>query len=354
MLSSNTTVICDVPLRTALGGHSLRRVEQRRQLTSGIKVNVQLSIVIPNYNGSNFICSCLKSILEQIADNCEVILVDDGSTDRSVEIVRKAFHKEIMSEQLRLVCIGNSGPGQARNVGVTEAHGEYVAFLDSDDLFLVGFVDYMLRVISRYSPDIIQFNMVRFKDSLLNYDARILCHSNLEGLYSLSQVRNDIFGLGKWFPCNRVFRREILVRMPFPRERTFYEDLATIPYIFFKDFDIYLCDVAFYAYRDNPKSTTKNHKPAHAYTLVDLFDKALNLPPSLARDLMLVNIARSIVFFAVELQLSDICLPKLRKKIRSIKRKCGLLPHLRAPERFFLYFPLSYCLLENFRHTLKR
>ena len=152
--------------------------------------------------------------------------------------------------------------------------------------------------------------------------------------------------MGKWFPCSRVFKADIARDHPFPAERSFYEDLATIPYIFLKDASIYLCDEPLYVYRDNPQGTTRNHKPSHAHTLLGLFWRASALPPSLARDLMRVQIARSIVFFAMELRLAEIPLDELRREIREIKKKSMLAAYLSMADQLFLRFPLLYTVIE--------
>ena len=91
-----------------------------------------VSIVIPLYNSQNDILNCLKSISNQVYKNYEIIIVDDGSTDNSLNIVKdfKEKHPEIL---VKLFCQKNSGPSKARNVGIRESKGELIAFIDSDD-----------------------------------------------------------------------------------------------------------------------------------------------------------------------------------------------------------------------------
>src|SRR5690554_1650398 len=103
-------------------------------------MSITLSVVIPNYNGAAFLPACLRSVFSQITSNCEVVLVDDGSSDHSVDLVRQNFADELRSGQFTLICTENAGPGAARNVGVQAARGSYVAFLDSDDFILPGYI----------------------------------------------------------------------------------------------------------------------------------------------------------------------------------------------------------------------
>lgn len=89
------------------------------------------SIIIPTYNRERFLGRAIKSVLQQSCRDYELIVVDDGSTDRTAKIV-KAF-----GPQVRYVYQKNSGPSEARNKGISLAKGKYIAFLDSDDRFLL-------------------------------------------------------------------------------------------------------------------------------------------------------------------------------------------------------------------------
>lgn len=91
------------------------------------------SIVIPLYNKEKYIKRTLKSVLKQTFTNFEVIIVDDGSTDNSSEII-----KSINDSRICLIQQENGGPSKARNRGIQEAKGEFIAFLDADDEWLPG------------------------------------------------------------------------------------------------------------------------------------------------------------------------------------------------------------------------
>lgn len=310
---------------------------------------IQISIVIPNYNGQKFLKSCLMSVTDQLTDACEIILVDDGSTDGSINIVRGEFSNLLKTGQLKLICIENSGPGEARNIGIRYATGAYIAFVDSDDFVTPDYVSSVVDILTTHVPDILQFNVQRVSNAEASERILIPCHFSANGQYRMADVRSEIFGIGKWFPCPRVFKREIAQRYPFPSERTFYEDLAAIPYIFLEDFSIYLFDRPLYVYRENPNGTTSNHKPEHAYTLCALLKRISAAPHSLARDLLRIQITRSIVFFTLELRLHDIQLGDLRRQIRELQNKSALAAHLGGADRFFLRFPLLYSMLDRGR-----
>src|SRR5436309_14667644 len=89
-----------------------------------------VSVVIPVYNGERYLADAIQSVLDQTYRNFEVIVVDDGSTDRSAEIAKR------FGEAVRYVYRTNGGVCKARNAGIAAARGAYIAFLDQDDLWL--------------------------------------------------------------------------------------------------------------------------------------------------------------------------------------------------------------------------
>lgn len=94
---------------------------------------VKVSIIMPVYNGAKFIKTSINSVLEQTFKDIEIICVDDGSEDNSLEIL-KEFEKKY--DCIRVLSQPNQGSGKARNYGIDEARGEYIGFIDADDIFV--------------------------------------------------------------------------------------------------------------------------------------------------------------------------------------------------------------------------
>ena len=90
-----------------------------------------VSVVIPAYNSEQYINECIDSVLNQTYQNYEIIVIDDGSTDNTVNLV-----KQYNNEKIKLYHQMNSGSGAARNLGVKQAHGKWIAFIDADDIWL--------------------------------------------------------------------------------------------------------------------------------------------------------------------------------------------------------------------------
>lgn len=118
----------------------------------------ELSIIIPVYNGKDTIAKCLYSILNQIDNNTEVIVVDDGSTDNSVDICRRIAEKD---NRVDIVEKENGGVSSARNVGIKAAVGKYIMFTDCDDVVKNGFFNAFLEKKELVNSDIIAISQIK-------------------------------------------------------------------------------------------------------------------------------------------------------------------------------------------------
>lgn len=113
--------------------------------------NQKISIIIPVYNVKPYLEQCLISVLKQTYQNIEVILVDDQSTDGSLEICQQFKHQD---NRVRLVVQSHAGNSQARNNGLDHATGDLVTFIDSDDFVDNSYVEGLVKQMSQYHSDI--------------------------------------------------------------------------------------------------------------------------------------------------------------------------------------------------------
>lgn len=104
-----------------------------------------ISVVIPLYNKSAYVEEAVRSVLAQSYPAVEVLVVDDGSTDGSADLVR-----HLAAPSVRVITQPNAGVSAARNTGIKQAHGDYLAFLDADDRYLPGYLAAMVTLIQRY------------------------------------------------------------------------------------------------------------------------------------------------------------------------------------------------------------
>jgi glycosyltransferase involved in cell wall biosynthesis len=108
-----------------------------------------ISVIIPIYNGEKYIKRCFESVFSQTEKNFEIIAVDDGSTDSTFSVL-----KEYENEKIKVIHIENSGVSMARNVGIENATGEYITFLDVDDELLENALESLLFLIKKHDADI--------------------------------------------------------------------------------------------------------------------------------------------------------------------------------------------------------
>src|SRR5438045_1060854 len=120
----------------------------------------KFSVIIATYNRAEYITATLESLKTQEFKDFEVIVVDDGSTDNTLELLKsQGSWLTIFQEQ-------NSGPGRARNVAVDHATGEYLAFLDSDDIWFPWTLSTFAEVIEQHgSPDLIAAKLRLFSEN---------------------------------------------------------------------------------------------------------------------------------------------------------------------------------------------
>lgn len=115
----------------------------------------KVSVIIPVYNAEQYLCQCLDSVCTQTLKELEIICVDDGSTDRSQEILKEYAGKDA---RIRIVAQQNGGAGAARNHGLQIAAGECLSFLDSDDFFEPDMLKLSYEQLQRYQADFVVFN----------------------------------------------------------------------------------------------------------------------------------------------------------------------------------------------------
>ena len=110
-----------------------------------------ISVIMPAYNAKQFIASSIESVLNQTFSDFELIIINDGSSDNTLEIAQQFAQKD---RRINIVSQENQGETAARNTGLAHAKGEYIAFLDSDDLYKEIFLEKLLNRIQEKSSDI--------------------------------------------------------------------------------------------------------------------------------------------------------------------------------------------------------
>lgn len=177
-----------------------------------------ISIIVPVYNVEPYLCRCLDSILNQTYNNIEIILVDDGSTDRSGEICDAYREKD---SRINVIHKRNGGSSSARNYGLEMAKGEYIGFVDSDDYIASDMYELLHRYM-RTDVDLVCCGMVHINKNghvELHGAANVMILDTEQALKEMLHMR--CFGISA---CSKLFKKEILKGISFPVGRT-SEDL---------------------------------------------------------------------------------------------------------------------------------
>ena len=111
--------------------------------------NPLISIIIPNYNGSRYLESCINSAINQDYENFEIIIIDDGSSDKSAEILRK------YESQIQVIYCQHQGAAQSRNEGIQKSSGTFIALLDNDDIWLPNKLSKQMAIMFSDSADFV-------------------------------------------------------------------------------------------------------------------------------------------------------------------------------------------------------
>lgn len=209
-----------------------------------------LSIVIPVYNCQDYLGNTINSVLEQCIDDLQIIIVDDGSSDRSGAIAEEYSKKY---EYIEVIHIKNQGVSHARNMGLERVTGEWVYFMDSDDI-MINEMGQLLKKIKSSCYDMIVFAAEFFyanNDSVVIHRANPCNIHNREEmklyLQGMNQECKDVFLNYLW---NRLFKRSIINEnhICFDESVNLGEDFLFITKYFRYSTNICIVDKAYYRY----------------------------------------------------------------------------------------------------------
>lgn len=156
---------------------------------------IKTSIVIPVYNTAPYLKECIDSVLNQTQKEIEVIAVDDGSTDNSLEILHELQKRH---PQLTVIHQENRGVGDARNTGMALATGEYIYFLDSDDYIAENALEICYACASGNNLDVVLFDSVTFWEDPSDAHKRVRVSPNPYDRHEIITEREEVFS-GAYF-----------------------------------------------------------------------------------------------------------------------------------------------------------
>ncbi|MCH5221556.1 MAG: glycosyltransferase family 2 protein [Muribaculaceae bacterium] len=227
-----------------------------------------ISVVIPVFNTVEYLPQCVDSILGQSFTDFEILLVDDGSTDGSAELCRGYVERH--PDKIRLYSNKGNGLSDARNTAIVEASGDYIIFLDSDDIYFGNALEHLMDImLSHPECDIV----------VAQFTHNINCAQSKGKLSFVSATDAIISTLYQHpyyhpSPCAKLYRREVFNAGNMFVSGRRYEDLEACPRFYFKARTIACTTECLYFYRKNPTSfiNTWSESRADALWAVDAIE----------------------------------------------------------------------------------
>ena len=215
-----------------------------------------ISVVVPIYNVEDYLVECIESILNQTYTEFELILVNDGSTDNSLEICNQYSKKD---DRIKIVNKKNGGLSDARNAGIDVAKGEYIIFIDSDDFINKNMFKIMFDIAKSKNADIVQCNYKEFynkediKDSSsINNEFKLKELTSIEALYGFYDEKKSGPTTVAW---NKLYKTALFEDIRYPYGKI-HEDVFTTYKLIFKANKIVCTEEKLYYYRQRENSIT--------------------------------------------------------------------------------------------------
>ena len=229
-----------------------------------------ISVIVPVYNVEKYLRNCLDTIINQTYKDLEIILVDDGSKDSSGLICDEYAKRD---SRIKVIHKENGGLSSARNTGLEIAKGDYIAFIDSDDVIEIDMYEKLLNSLETFNSDV---SMCGCK--IVDENNNILYQDVLENdIYDINDILENIVLTLKTSAWNKLFKKEIINGIRFPDGRVHGEDLIFILKILNKNIKFSLIEDTCYHYIKHTNSITTGKFSKRSFDEVYCKDEAYHL-----------------------------------------------------------------------------
>lgn len=204
-----------------------------------------VSLIIPIYNVEKYLRKCLDSVINQSFSDIEIICVDDGSTDNSLNIIKEYAQQD---NRLKIITQKNQGVSFARNQGLKKASGDYILFLDSDDWLELDCIEKGVNAISKNDSDILCFGINCFNNGKITPREDILI---LDKYYEQDNFDTEVIKHLVQNACGKLFKRSFLIKnkIEFPKNIKTCEDGLFCLLCIYEEPKIQLLNKCLYYYR---------------------------------------------------------------------------------------------------------
>ena len=221
----------------------------------------RVDVIIPVYNAADYLERCLESVVNQTYKNIRILIINDGSIDKSADIIWEYAKKD---DRCEVIEQENKGIGGTRNVGLSNLKSEYFMFLDSDDEIALNYIEVLINKMKQYNADVGIASMIDGKISLLDSvsEELIIIQKNRKAFYEHYVIKNRLY----YGVPNKMFRTNTINSMYFEENCNFGEDLLfMLKYYMRIDSIVIEKEAKYYYHVDNQESLTRKKCPDRCY-----------------------------------------------------------------------------------------
>lgn len=238
-----------------------------------------ISVIVPIYNTEKYLVECVESIREQTYSNIEIILVDDGSTDASIEICDEFSKKD---SRVRVFHKENEGSAVAKNFGIQQSKGEYIILVDSDDIVSDKMIEVLYTHIKEKNADIAIGNYYIYDESDKNFYFYVTDKDFSVEELAIQEIMNRQAGDWRFnssafiLPTFKLIKKELFKEVQFSNGRRF-DDEATMHRFYLLASKIIFINDNLYRYRQRSGSIMRSKFDlSWARDLVEVFSKKIS------------------------------------------------------------------------------
>ena len=237
--------------------------------------SIPVSVVIPVFNTELYLSTCLDSVLNQTLKNIEIICIDDGSTDNSLQILKNYQKKD---KRIKIISKNNEGQGIARNIGINEAIGEYIAFVDSDDFIKEDMLEKLYKSCISNDLDMVMCKVASYNeltceinDSLWYYSLGVF--NDFEKKVFSHKDTMDFTCEISVTPYNKLYKNSLIKKHDIKfAENLIFEDEVFFYDVYLKAKRVSIVDETLYYYRMNREGSTVDNAEDKDYSdIVSIF-----------------------------------------------------------------------------------
>lgn len=284
----------------------------------------KISVIVPVYNTGKYVEKCLDSLINQTVKNeLEIIIVNDGSTDNSEEVIKKYMKKQENQEIIKYYAKENEGIAKTRNFGIEKATSEYIMFVDSDD-----YIDE--KTIEKLKPYIDNhIDLIKFKLQRVDENGKIIekvsgpTFENMTGEEAFNIMFSEDVLIDS--SCVYLIKKELFTKHNFKFQQTYHEDFGLIPIIILVAKSVVSTSYYLYQYVQSSNSITRNEDYAKTKKRMDEvlvhYDNMLETIQNINLNKKTIENVKIYYTNAIILKLKDLKEEDKDKYIKEIKKR---------------------------------